>query len=160
MIDRELIERIVNEGIQVVDANIFVVDLKILVGNNIFLEIDREGGAVGIVDCVALSRKIEHHPDLEDEEVNFSLEVSSAGLDRPLRHKKQYRKHVGRSVKVKTTEPDNKIEGILQSADEEGIVVETREKVRVQGKKKKEWVVTQWPLHYPQIKEAKLVITF
>ncbi len=158
MIDLQKVEDIVNATLTEIGQSIFVVGLNVRPGNNIFLEIDKEGAAVSISECVAVSRKIEHY--LTEAGEIFSLEVSSAGIDRPLRHLKQFRKHVGRGLKVKTTETDGKIEGILCSADDTGIVVETREKVRVEGKKKKEWVVRQWPLNYPQIKEAKLVITF
>jgi len=67
--------------------------------------IDREGG-VGIADCVAVNRGI---GDLLDVEVlldgAFNLEVSSPGLDRPLRKEDDFQRFTGREVRIRTFEP-------------------------------------------------------
>ena len=67
--------------------------------------------SVGIEDCQRVSHDLSALLDVEDEfgEVDladkYTLEVSSPGLDRPLRHEADYRRFAGRLAKVVTTEP-------------------------------------------------------
>ncbi|MBL7897752.1 MAG: ribosome assembly cofactor RimP [Crocinitomicaceae bacterium] len=157
MIPQKRIQELAEERIAEHDPSIYIVEIHVGAGNNILVEIDKENGYVSIEDCVAISRNIEHNLDREAED--FSLEVSSAGIDKPLRVYKQFVKNTGRQVKVKLAEKGS-LEGTLVSADKEGIVVETKEKKTVEGRRKKEWVTSQNPLKYKDIKETKLIITF
>ena len=157
MLDRAHIIELAEERIAEIDKGLFIVDLHISEANVISLEIDSEIGSVSINDCVRVSRNIEHN--LDREEQDFELSVSSAGLDKPLRVTRQYPKNIGRELKVKT-ESDDKIEGLLTAADEEGIVLQISRKEKIEGKKKKELIVEDIPLKYAQIKEAKVVISF
>jgi len=69
------------------------------------LYIDREGG-VGIDDCQAVSRTVEPILDVEDFiEQAYSLEVSSPGVDRPLRRPQDFGRFAGQRVKVKAFGP-------------------------------------------------------
>jgi ribosome maturation factor RimP len=68
------------------------------------------GEPVGIEDCQHVSRDLSALLDVEDELTagigqGFTLEVSSPGLDRPLRGEADYRRFVGRLAKIVTTEP-------------------------------------------------------
>jgi len=72
---------------------------------------------------------------------------------------KQYIKKRGKHGKVKTIEK-GKIEGVLEAATENEIIVTTKEKVRVEGRKKKEWVETKHNIKMDTIKETNLIITF
>ena len=62
--------------------------------------IDGDNGVL-VEDCMFVSRAIEHNLDRETED--FSLEVSSVGATTPLVHKRQYKKHIGRILKIVTT---------------------------------------------------------
>lgn len=135
MIPQKRIQELAEERIAEHDPSVYIVEIHVGTGNNILVEIDKENGYVSIEDCVAISRNIEHNLDREAED--FSLEVSSAGIDKPLRVYKQFVKNTGRQVKVKLAEKGS-LEGTLVSADKEGIVVETKEKKTVEGRKKKE----------------------
>jgi len=99
MIDRKKIEGLIEE--QLGDSDQFLVELKISETNNIEIFIDSDT-QVGIDDCIGLSRMIESNLDREEED--FELRVSSAGLDLPLRKKRQYRKHLNKLLKVKTND--------------------------------------------------------
>jgi len=67
--------------------------------------IDREGG-VSIDDCVTVNRGIGDLLDVEDiVEGRYDLEVSSPGLDRPLRREADFVRFAGREVRVRTFEP-------------------------------------------------------
>jgi ribosome maturation factor RimP len=68
--------------------------------------------AVGIEECQRVSHDLSALLDVEEEEIGdaalektYTLEVSSPGLDRPLRHEADYRRFAGRLAKVVTAEP-------------------------------------------------------
>lgn len=139
------------------DNGLFIVDLTISSSNVIRLEIDKYVGGVSVEDCVSVSRNIEHN--LDREEQDFELHVSSAGLDKPLRVHAQYVKNVGRGMEVKLTSKEE-VEGTLTEVSEAGIVLEYEEKRQIEGKKKKETVVVRKELPFVDIAEARIVISF
>ena len=158
MIDKKLVRELAEERIAERDEPLYIVEITIGAGNQILVELDTEEGFVKIEDCISVSRNIEHNLDREEED--FSLEVSSAGMTKPFRVLKQYIKNVGREVKVIGNEHGKSVEGLLKSADEKGFVIETKEKRRIEGKKKKEWVIEEIPFIYNEVKETKLIISF
>lgn len=143
-----------NEGLE--EGSIFAIDINVSGHNDIKVLIDNDEG-VSIDDCVKVSRMIEGSFDREMED--FSLQVSSFGADQALRVLRQYVKNVGREVSVKRGEGE-KIVGLLQSASEAGILLKIREKRRVEGKKKKEWVEEEIQIPFEEISETKLVLSF
>lgn len=112
---------------------------------------------VAISDCVDISRQIEHNLDREEED--FSLSVSSPGLDKPLKDYRQYVKNVGRFLRVRLAD-GTEIEGELTEADKDGICLKEVKKVRLDGAKKKERIETEYKLKFPEIKQAKIKIIF
>jgi ribosome maturation factor RimP len=88
--------------------------------------VDRAGG-VDLETISETAERLSRRLDLEDfGSGRYSLEVSSPGLERPLREPRHFRRSVGEKVKVKTLEPvagQKVIEGALVSADAEAIVV-------------------------------------
>jgi len=134
----------------------FVVELEIGKENNILLEVDSLKG-VSVQDCIDLSRAIEHNLDREVED--FELQVSSAGLDKPLRVKEQYVKNIGRKVKIKKIE-GKEIKGELKEVGEDEIKVEYSYKERVEGKKKKQTITKQEVIPFENIKETTIIISF
>ena len=158
MIEKSTIRELAEERIAELDRGIYIVEIKINSGNQILVELDMEQGSIGIEDCISVSRNIEHNLDSEVED--FSLEVSSAGLDQPLRVLKQYLKNIGKTVSVAKLGNGKKIEGMLIAADENEIKIEVKEKKSVDGKKKKVWVTEEITFKYIELEEVKLVITF
>ena len=158
MIDKVQIEKLAEERIEELDKGLYLVDITIGGGNRILVELDVESGFVSIEDCMSVSRNIEHNLDREIED--FSLEVSSAGIDRPFRVFQQYLKNIGNEVKIIPIAHGKSTTGILKSVDDKGVIVETKEKKRIDGKKKKVWVTENIPFSYNEIKETKLVISF
>lgn len=136
----------------------YLVDLTIGNGNQIHIELENDV-AVSIEDCMKVSRFVEHEV-LDREVEDFSLEVTSPGVTRPFKVRRQYGKNVGRDVKVVRNDGTS-IKGRLTEVDEEGIKLTTRQKERVEGhKKKKEWVETVHPISFDEIKETKVVLAF
>lgn len=154
MITENTIRSLVAEKIE--GTEYYILDLDIKAGNIIKLELESMG-PVSISDCVDISRQIEHNLDREEED--FALQVSSPGIDKPLRDPRQYIKNVGRSLAVKLTE-GAEVEGELMAADENGIKVHTKRKERVPGKKKKILIEEELDLSYTEIKQAKIKINF
>jgi len=138
------------------EFNGFIVDLTISSNNHIKLVIDSDT-SITVSDCISVSRNVEHNLDREVED--FSLEVTSAGLDQPFKHLRQYNKNVGREVKVKLVN-DKVIEGLLKSVEADQIIVVTRQKERIEGRKAKKWVENEHALNYSEIKETKVIISF
>lgn len=92
------------------------------------LYIDKEDG-VNIDDCSAVSRQISALIDVEDPiRGQFNLEVSSPGLDRPLKRLKDFQRFSGEMVKIKTSMPldgQRNFTGRLVGADAQSVVIET-----------------------------------
>ena len=120
MIEKIKILELVNGALEGSDK--YLVNLKITPDNRIFVDIDGDNG-VTIDDCIALSRAVESQLDRDEED--FELNVGSAGADQPLKMKRQYRRHLGRTLEV--TLLDGKVvEGRLEDVSDDGIVLRTK----------------------------------
>lgn len=157
MISKAKVLELINERIQELDRGLFVVELTISPSNSIKVELDKYQGNVSVDDCIRVSRNVEHNLDREEED--FELHVSSAGLDKGLRVLAQYQKNVGREVTVKLKNK-TEIEGELVEATEAFIVVRIARKERLEGKKKKETIIEDHKFLMTEIKETKIVISF
>jgi len=154
MITTEKIEGLVAE--KIAEKECFLVELGVKDGNDIFVEIDSFNG-VSIQDCMAISKAIEANLDREEED--FQLNVSSAGLDKPFRVLKQYQKNIGREVKV-ILQGAGKVIGELKEVTDDGIEVEFSYKEKIEGKKKKQTIVKQEQIPFENIKETTIIISF
>jgi ribosome maturation factor RimP len=152
------IEKLVNAKIAETDtlSDAFIVSISVRPGNAIEVLLDKDSG-LNVEDCKKISRHVESSLDREKED--FSMEVSSPGVGKPLVVHRQYVKNVGRTVKVKVGEGE-KYEGDLAEVSETGIVLKYQEKEALSGKKKKEWVEKTVTLAFDNIKETKVVIRF
>ena len=99
----------------------FLVDVSVSADNDVTLTIEKETGAVSMDDCVALDRAF--HALFNQDEEDYALTVSSAGLDRPFKVMKQFRKAIGSRVDV-WLKGGKKVKGVLDAATEEAIVVD------------------------------------
>ncbi|MFM7595006.1 MAG: ribosome assembly cofactor RimP [Flavobacteriales bacterium] len=156
MIDKNLVLKLAEERIQELNRGLFIVDLSISTRNVINIELDREQGGVSIEDCISVSRNVEHN--LDRETVDFELNVSSAGMDRPLRHEKQFIKNTGRLLTFLKTD-GVQVEGVLSAFNAEGFVVTVERKVKNE-KNKNVIIQEECTLLKSEIKEIKRVISF
>lgn len=133
---------------------LFLVDVRIKPTNNIKVFIDGDEG-VSIESCVAVNRKL--YKGIEELAMypggDFSLEVSSPGLDEPLRMHRQYIKNVGRNVEIVKIEGEV-VGGVLRKVEEGSIEVE-----EIKGKNKKKEVVMH-TIPFDQIKTTKIQVVF
>jgi ribosome maturation factor RimP len=139
----------------------FLVDVKVSPFNKINVFVDNNNG-IAVSDCAELSRFIESN--LNRDEEDFELEVSSPGLDQPFKVLNQYRKYIGRKVDVVTKE-GQKITGQLIAANEQGIELQEQLKKKVKGnlpadRHGKQLIINNQFITFEKIKETKIVISF
>jgi len=136
------------------ENDLFLVEIRIKPTNNIKVYIDGDQG-VSVDKLVAYNRKF--YRQLEEEALfpdgDFSLELSSPGLDEPLKLHRQYIKNVGRSVEV-VREDGIKEEGVLKAVRETELDLEI-----TKGKGKKA-VVSELTIPLSTIKTTKVQIKF
>ena len=122
-------------GEEIVARGFFLVDVTVSKENDIVITVESESGIVELEDCVSLSRYFETRFDREAED--YSLTVSSAGLDQPFKVFRQFEKAVGSKVEV-SLKGGKKLVATLADADPESITLKYTAKEAVEGKKKKE----------------------
>ena len=118
---------------EIVARNCYIVEISISKDNDIEITIESEDGRVELDDCVAISRFFESKFDRETED--YSLTVTSAGLDQPFKVLKQYLKAVGSKVEV-MLKGGRKMVAVLTEADQDSITLKYSVKEAVEGKKK------------------------
>lgn len=142
------------------EPHLFLVDVVISgnrVQKKVVVIIDGDNGAT-IEDCAKLSRALSAKLD-EDEEVipeKYTLEVTTPGVDFPLKLKRQYKKHIGRGFKITLTDK-SQVKGKLIGAGEETIEIEFEEKVDKKSKKKE---MKTMELPFDMIDKAFVQISF
>lgn len=138
------------------NSALFLVDLSISESCKITVTLDGDHG-VTLQDCIDVSRAVENN--LDREEQDFSLEVASAGVSSPLKLVRQYKKNIGRTLKVKTTTSET-IEAKLEAANEEYITLVWTAREPKKIGKGKETVEHKREIPYSDIKEAIVTIIF
>lgn len=136
-------------------SSLFLIDLKITDAFKIIVAIDGDNG-VTLQDCIDISRAVENN--LDREEQDFSLEVASAGVSEPLSNIRQYKKNVGRTLKVKTI--TETIEGKLTAVDDEKITLEWEAREPKKIGKGKETIQKKQEIAFADIKESIVIIIF
>lgn len=136
------------------NEDIFLVSIRIRPTNNFKIYLDADSG-LGIEKCIKINRAL--YKIMEETGMypdgDFSLEVSSPGLDEPLKLLRQYKKNVGRNVEVITNE-DKKKEGKLIGVAEDRITIEY-----IVGKGKKAETKTE-EIFFNNIKQTRVQIKF
>ena len=145
------------------EPDLFLVEVKIKPTNNIKVFIDGDQG-VSIEKLVHYNRRL--YKQIEEEGLfpnnDFSLEVSSPGLDEPLKLHRQYLKNIGRYVEVTDKEGAIKEGKLLQATEKEIVVEEVKTRLNSrtgQGKGKRQETV-QHTIPFEEIKMTKIQIKF
>ncbi len=149
---RELVEEKIADR-----EDLFIVAINVVPGGKVEILVDGDQG-IQVQDCAAISRHVGFH--LEEENVfeqAYHLEVSSPGIDFPLKMERQYRKNEGRELSIK--QPDGtKREGKLLRVDELGVLIEEKIKPAKAAGKKVQLLENFIP--FEMITEAKVLISF
>ena len=139
------------------DNGLFLVDIEISKDNDITIAIESRESDVKIDNCIDIDRIVASAFDRDVED--YSLTVTSAGLDQPFKVLDQYIKFIGSEVEV-VVKGGGKMKGVLTSADEAGFEVTVSKMVKVEGSKKKVQQDTVTAFTYDGIKSCKPVIKF
>ena len=142
---------------EIVARGLFLIEVTVSKDNDVEITIESEEGIVELEDCVALSRYFESRFDREQED--YSLTVTSAGLDQPFKMLKQYLKSVGKKVEVQL-KGGKKMVALLEAADQESITLKYSQKEAVEGKKKKEIVEHEDRFTMDQVNSVRPFIEF
>lgn len=151
------IEKLIDQAIKELEyTDCFLVDMKV---NNtkvgIFIDSDE---SMTFEKCRKISRKIE--AVLDEKQwlgEKYTLEVSSAGVGRPLKFTRQYIKNIGRTLIIKKIDGEE-LMGELIQADDEKVTIKFEEIIK-EGKKKKK-IETVVEVQHADIKEAKIKVSF
>lgn len=154
MITKERVASLILD--KIAGTDMFIVEVNVRPGNVIDVTIDGDTG-VNIEACMEVHRHILHEMDREVED--YSLEVASPDLTKPLAVFRQYVKNIGRDVSVKKLDK-SKLTGTLLKANESGIVLHTSAKEEVAGKKGKKLVEREVEIPFSEIAETKIEISF
>ena len=134
--------------------DLFLIDMDITLDNSVKIIIDGDNG-VKVEDCIYVSRSIEHN--IDRNECDFSLEVTSSGALTPLSSIRQYIKNIGRTLLVKTRS-DESYEAKLVDANSDQISLFWKQRENKPIGKGKITVEKKINLLYKNIVEAKVKI--
>ena len=151
---KDKVETLLNQALEA-HPSLFLIDFTMGGDNSIRVILDGDRG-VSLQDCMDISRAIEHNLDREEED--FALEVTSAGAASPLQYPRQYKKNIGRTLKVRTAAQE--WEGALVQSSEDSITLEWKAREAKAEGKGKVTVKKSQQIDYSDIKEAKVVLKF
>ncbi len=155
MMDKDKIKNLVN-GAVAQNPELFITELKFLSDNKIFVEVDGDHGTP-LKECIRISREVEHNLDRDEED--FSLEVTSPDISNPLKTKRQYKKNINRILKVRLHD-NSTIEGVLIKVTGDEIELEWKAREAKPIGKGKITVVKNATIQFINILEAKVKIIF
>jgi ribosome maturation factor RimP len=112
--------------------DLFLIDFKVVNGNDITITVDGDNG-VAVEDCIHISRFVESQ--LDRDKYDFSLEVTSCGAYSDLVKLRQYKKHLGRVLSVKTQ--NENYEGMLTELNKNSIVLNWKQREPKKNRKRK-----------------------
>jgi len=130
--DKNSLAQVVEPALEKIGC--FLVDLQITPDLDVTVTIEKEEGSVDMDDCIAVNDAVLAAFDRDEED--YSLTVTSAGLDQPFSMLRQYLKAVGSQVEARL-KGGRKIIGELLAADEDSFTLKYQAMEAVEGKKKK-----------------------
>tara|TARA_S200000501_G_scaffold371520_1_gene414744 strand:- start:199 stop:660 length:462 start_codon:yes stop_codon:yes gene_type:complete len=103
--------------------DLFLIDFKVVNSNDVIITVDGDNG-VAVEDCIYISRFVESQLDRDD--YDFSLEVTSCGAYSDLVNLRQYKKHLGRVLSIRTLK--DSYEGKLTELNKNSIVLNWKQR--------------------------------
>ncbi len=153
--DKAKVKNLLNEALEE-NSSLFLIALNFLPDNKILVEVDGDNG-ISLEECIRISRAIEHNLDREEED--FSLEVTSPDIAKPLVVKRQYKKNINRTLQVKLID-NSKVEGNLNNVNEDFIELEWKAREPKPVGKGKITVLKNKTISFKDILEAKVKLLF
>jgi len=151
---KEQVEQLVKAALDE-NPTLFLIELTIGGDNTIRILLDGDEG-VSLQACMEVSRKVEHN--LDREENDFSLEVSSCGVGSPLTLPRQFKKNVERKLEVIDSE-DKLVQGTLTTVTEDSFTLEWKAREPKPIGKGKVTVTKTREFKYGSFKNAKVIVS-
>ena len=151
---KEQVEQLVKAALDE-NSTLFLIDLSIGGDNTIRILLDGDEG-VTLQACMEVSRKVEHN--LDREENDFSLEVSSCGVGSPLTLPRQFKKNIDRKLEVVDSE-DKLVQGTLITVTEDSFTLEWKAREPKPIGKGKVTVTKTREFKYGSFKNAKVIVS-
>jgi ribosome maturation factor RimP len=151
---QQIVLDLLNEAL-LENSTLFTVEVKFLDNNKINIILDGDNG-INLKECIRISRYIENNLDREEED--YSLEVSSPDIATPIKNIRQYNKNIGRILKLKTKE--EKFEGTLIEVKPNELILEWKAREPKPIGKGKVTVIKNATVAFDDILEAKVKIVF
>ena len=152
--NQEKVKNLVKEALEE-NKSLFLIELKFLTNNKILVIVDGDKG-VSLKEIIRISRNVEHNLDREEED--FSLEVTSPDIAEPLRVNRQYKKNINKILTVQTIAET--VEGTLKLADDDKIILSWKLREKKPIGKGKVTVEKTATILYKDIRKAKVKIVF
>ena len=151
---QQIVLDLLNEALSE-NNTLFIVEVKFLDNNKINIILDGDKG-INLKECIRISRYIENNLDREEED--YSLEVSSPDIATPIKNIRQYNKNIGRILKLKTKQ--EKFEGTLIEVKPDELILEWKAREPKPIGKGKVTVTKNATVAFDDILEAKVKIVF
>jgi ribosome maturation factor RimP len=152
--DKQRVQFLLEEALAENTA-LFLIELTFLPGNKIQVVVDGDTG-ISLKECIRISKNIDQNLDREEED--FGLEVTSPDIAEPLKVLRQYQKNLNRILKVKTN--DDVLEGRLTEVTDTHIVLAWKAREPKPIGKGKVTVEKTATIAHKEITEAKVKIIF
>lgn len=137
--------------------DVFIVGVNVsesAVKQKVTIVADGDNG-ISIDQCASISRRLARRiEESYGEEIPYTLEVTSPGADQPLVYPRQYKRHVGRKLKV-TLQDGTEKAGELTEVTASGIIISEEKKEK--GKKA---TITPVPVAFDEIAKSTIIISF
>lgn len=138
------------------DNDVFIVGVQVsdsAVKQKVTVIADGDQG-ISIDQCASISRRLGRRiEETYGEEIAYTLEVTSPGADQPLLYPRQFKRHVGRKLKLVLQDGSEKT-GALESVSDTGIVIAEEKK------EKKKISTSSVQVNFADIAKANIVISF
>jgi ribosome maturation factor RimP len=141
---------------------VFLVEVKVNAGNNIIVFLDADKG-ITIDTCIRINRAL--YKKIEENALfpngDFALEVSSPGVEEPLKLYRQYKKNIGRTVEVLLNDETRK-QGKLTEVNDDAITIEEKDgkSQKAQSNKNKQAINKKTTILFNDVKHTKVLVTF
>lgn len=159
---QKIIEGYINKLLQE-SEDVFVVEVKVNPGNNIKVFLDADNGLT-IDTCIWINRAL--YKQIEDNELfsngDFALEISSPGVDEPLKLHRQYKKNIGRTIEVLLNNETKKQGKLTEVSNDEIVIEETGDRAKKNhlNRHQTQQGINKTNISFDQIKQTKVLITF
>ena len=148
--DKELIAQTLAPALE--KAGCFIVEITVSKANDVTIVIEKDEGSVSFADCEAINGAFLQAFD--QESLDYSLTVSSAGLDQPFKTRRQLLKAAGTLVEA-SLKGGRRLSGELLAVEDGGIVLRHKVLEETQGKKRKTFVEKEELLPLEEINFVK-----